>query len=221
MVLASAASGVGQRGERGEGTATAPNRSLSLLQTPGANTGIGLALTKQLVGDFGCRVYLGSRCPDRGAAAVEDVRRSVPAERQDFVELLTIVSSWCTCVQEAPSISTLHTRVACLLVMSIGCIRRRIRQIGSQIPRREARRRTQSLRNSEQRRHRHVPRHVAIRGARYKCSRSSTRREQLPAPLGFKRGSDSQRRERRGTEVLRNALVAARYESVHQPLDTG
>ena len=59
-------------------------------QTPyqGANTGIGLALTKQLVADHGCHVYLGSRNAERGALAVEEVKKS----SGESVELLTIVS---------------------------------------------------------------------------------------------------------------------------------
>ena len=48
----------------------------------GANSGIGLALTKQLVAER-CHVYLGSR-----NAAVEEVKASAG----DSVELLTIVS---------------------------------------------------------------------------------------------------------------------------------
>ena len=54
----------------------------------GANTGIGLALTKQLVADYGCHVYLGSRNAERGAKAVEEVKASAG----ESVELLTIVS---------------------------------------------------------------------------------------------------------------------------------
>ena len=54
----------------------------------GANSGIGLALTKQLVSQDGCFVYLGSRNADRGAKAVEEVKASAG----DSVELLTIVS---------------------------------------------------------------------------------------------------------------------------------
>ncbi|KAL7546981.1 hypothetical protein ACHAWF_010301 [Thalassiosira exigua] len=42
----------------------------------GANAGIGLALTKQLVADHGCHVYLGSRSAERGARAAEEVRRT-------------------------------------------------------------------------------------------------------------------------------------------------
>lgn len=54
----------------------------------GANTGIGLALTKQLVKDHGCHVYLGSRSVERGQRAVDEVKR----EAGDSVELLSIVS---------------------------------------------------------------------------------------------------------------------------------
>lgn len=54
----------------------------------GANTGIGLALTKQLVKDHGCHVYLGSRSEERGQKAVDEVK----GEAGESVELLAIVS---------------------------------------------------------------------------------------------------------------------------------
>ena len=54
----------------------------------GANSGIGLALTKQLVADHGCHVYLGSRSSEKGMQAVEEVK----ATSGDSVELLNIVS---------------------------------------------------------------------------------------------------------------------------------
>jgi len=40
----------------------------------GANSGIGLALSKQLCAEHGCHVYLGSRSSERGAAAVKSVQ---------------------------------------------------------------------------------------------------------------------------------------------------
>lgn len=55
----------------------------------GANSGIGLALTKQLVAD-NCHVYLGSRNAERGMKAVEEVK----AAAGPSVELLNIVSSF-------------------------------------------------------------------------------------------------------------------------------
>ncbi len=55
----------------------------------GANTGIGLALTKQLVKDHGCHVYLGSRSEERGQKAVEEVQR----EAGESVDLIAIVSA--------------------------------------------------------------------------------------------------------------------------------
>ena len=69
-------------------------QTLSLSMSPrrvlvtGANTGIGLALTKQLVKDHGCHVYLGSRSVEKGEKAVDEVKR----EAGDSVELLNIVS---------------------------------------------------------------------------------------------------------------------------------
>eukprot|EP00571_Detonula_confervacea_P012568 CAMPEP_0172312482 /NCGR_PEP_ID=MMETSP1058-20130122/17669_1 /TAXON_ID=83371 /ORGANISM="Detonula confervacea, Strain CCMP 353" /LENGTH=309 /DNA_ID=CAMNT_0013025961 /DNA_START=25 /DNA_END=954 /DNA_ORIENTATION=+ len=52
----------------------------------GANSGIGLALTKQLVADHGCHVYLGCRNEERGLQAVEEVK----ATAGDSVEYLNI-----------------------------------------------------------------------------------------------------------------------------------
>ena len=54
----------------------------------GVNSGIGLALTKQLIADHGCYVYLGSRNAERGMKAVEEVK----ATAGESVELLNIVS---------------------------------------------------------------------------------------------------------------------------------
>ena len=67
---------------------------LKRILVTGANTGIGLALTKQLVSDYNCHVYLGSRNAERGASAVEEVKKCTG---KDSVELLTIVSV-CVCV---------------------------------------------------------------------------------------------------------------------------
>ena len=39
----------------------------------GGNSGIGLALCKQLVADHGCRVFLGSRSLERGEAALQEI----------------------------------------------------------------------------------------------------------------------------------------------------
>ncbi|KAL7544309.1 hypothetical protein ACHAWF_007692 [Thalassiosira exigua] len=52
----------------------------------GANQGIGLALTKQLVADHGCYVYLGARDAARGAEAVEEVKATAGTS----VELVTV-----------------------------------------------------------------------------------------------------------------------------------
>jgi nucleoside-diphosphate-sugar epimerase len=64
------------------------NMSKRRILVTGANSGIGLALTKQLVADHGCHVYLGSRNAERGMQAVEEVK----ATSGNSVELLTIVS---------------------------------------------------------------------------------------------------------------------------------
>lgn len=70
-----------------------PAKSLTMpprrILVTGANTGIGLALTKQLIKDNGCYVYLGSRNAEKGKKAVDEVKR----DAGDSVELLNIVSS--------------------------------------------------------------------------------------------------------------------------------
>ena len=63
----------------------------------GANSGIGLALTKQLVKDHGCHVYLGSRDIIKGQRAVEEVKKTAG----DSVELLNIDVSKDESVQAA------------------------------------------------------------------------------------------------------------------------
>lgn len=64
-----------------------PDNMRRILVT-GANSGIGLALTKQLIADHGCYVYLGARNAERGMEAVEEVK----AVAGKSVELLNIVS---------------------------------------------------------------------------------------------------------------------------------
>ncbi|CAJ1963538.1 unnamed protein product [Cylindrotheca closterium] len=54
----------------------------------GANTGIGLALCKQLCKDHGAKVFLGSRSVDKGQAAVKDVLDYAGADAK--VELVQI-----------------------------------------------------------------------------------------------------------------------------------
>ncbi len=61
-------------------------------QKIGANAGIGLALTKHLVADYGCHVYLGSRDAVRGANAVDEVKKFSAGKDGGSVELLMIVS---------------------------------------------------------------------------------------------------------------------------------
>ena len=63
----------------------------------GANSGIGLALTKQLVKDHGCHVYLGSRDIIKGQSAVDEVKKTAG----DSVELLNIDVSKDESVQAA------------------------------------------------------------------------------------------------------------------------
>mmetsp|Transcript_18872 Transcript_18872/g.29566 ORF Transcript_18872/g.29566 Transcript_18872/m.29566 type:complete len:303 (-) Transcript_18872:58-966(-) len=63
----------------------------------GANSGIGLALTKQLVKDHGCHVYLGSRDVIKGQKAVDEVKQTAG----DAVELLNIDVSSEESVQSA------------------------------------------------------------------------------------------------------------------------
>ena len=64
---------------------TSPTMTRRILVT-GANSGIGLALTKQLVKDHGCHVYLGSRDIIKGQRAVDEVKKTAG----DSVELLNI-----------------------------------------------------------------------------------------------------------------------------------
>jgi NAD(P)-dependent dehydrogenase (short-subunit alcohol dehydrogenase family) len=56
----------------------------------GANSGIGLALTKQICKDYGVKVYLGSRNAERGAKAVEEVKEYCGGTTDDIVELIVI-----------------------------------------------------------------------------------------------------------------------------------
>lgn len=65
----------------------------------GANSGIGLALTKQLVADHGCYVYLGARSEEKGKKAVEEVK----ATAGDSVEYLNIDVSNANSVKAAAS----------------------------------------------------------------------------------------------------------------------
>lgn len=55
----------------------------------GANRGIGLALTKQLVSEYGCHVYLGSRDKEMGERAAEEVRVECKCD-SSMVECLEI-----------------------------------------------------------------------------------------------------------------------------------
>mmetsp|Transcript_11119 Transcript_11119/g.20978 ORF Transcript_11119/g.20978 Transcript_11119/m.20978 type:complete len:282 (-) Transcript_11119:29-874(-) len=55
----------------------------------GGNSGIGLALCKQLAQEDGCYVYLGSRNPKKGAEALESILSSAP-ECKGKVEVLEV-----------------------------------------------------------------------------------------------------------------------------------
>merc|ERR1712232_1243696 len=54
----------------------------------GANTGIGLALCKQLCKDHGAKEFLGSRSAEKGATAVEEVKQHAGSDAK--VEALQI-----------------------------------------------------------------------------------------------------------------------------------
>mmetsp|Transcript_8608 Transcript_8608/g.25270 ORF Transcript_8608/g.25270 Transcript_8608/m.25270 type:complete len:294 (+) Transcript_8608:48-929(+) len=58
----------------------------------GGNTGIGLALCKQLVAEDGCHVYLGSRNAEKGAAAVKSILAAAP-EAEGKLELIQVDTS--------------------------------------------------------------------------------------------------------------------------------
>lgn len=54
----------------------------------GANSGIGLALCKQLVGkEYGCRVFLGARSAEKGNAAVSEIKKETPEAKIECVEI--------------------------------------------------------------------------------------------------------------------------------------
>jgi len=59
----------------------------------GGNSGIGLALCKQLVAEKGCFVYLGSRDPAKGAAAVKSIVDAVPGSEGKIESLQIDVAS--------------------------------------------------------------------------------------------------------------------------------
>ena len=56
----------------------------------GGNSGIGLALCRQLVVDHGCHVFMGSRSLERGQEALDTLIASLPAGRQDSFELVHV-----------------------------------------------------------------------------------------------------------------------------------
>ena len=66
----------------------------------GANAGIGYALCKQLVADYGCYVYMGARNLDRGKNALKSLVEEAP-EVSNKVELVQIDTSSADSVQAA------------------------------------------------------------------------------------------------------------------------
>eukprot|EP00617_Octactis_speculum_P007063 CAMPEP_0185774978 /NCGR_PEP_ID=MMETSP1174-20130828/80669_1 /TAXON_ID=35687 /ORGANISM="Dictyocha speculum, Strain CCMP1381" /LENGTH=73 /DNA_ID=CAMNT_0028462403 /DNA_START=25 /DNA_END=243 /DNA_ORIENTATION=+ len=62
--------------------------SLRKILVTGANSGIGLALCKQLCIDYGVHVYLGARDLARGAMAVEEVKAAAgPDASIDLIQI--------------------------------------------------------------------------------------------------------------------------------------
>ena len=59
----------------------------------GSNDGIGLALTKVLVRDHGCRVIMTSRSEERGTKARTDVKAEFPDAEVDLLQLDVCESS--------------------------------------------------------------------------------------------------------------------------------
>mmetsp|Transcript_976 Transcript_976/g.1275 ORF Transcript_976/g.1275 Transcript_976/m.1275 type:complete len:291 (-) Transcript_976:193-1065(-) len=59
---------------------------ISVLVT-GANSGIGLALCKQLAKDHGAKVFLGSRSVEKGQAAVQEVLDMAPGSIVEMVQI--------------------------------------------------------------------------------------------------------------------------------------
>ena len=55
----------------------------------GGNSGIGLALCRQLVVDHGCRVFMGSRSLERGAAGLKSITDAHP-ESAGSIEVVQI-----------------------------------------------------------------------------------------------------------------------------------
>ena len=63
--------------------------SLKRVLVTGANTGIGYGLTKRLLTQHNCYVYLGSRSLEKGNAAIEDLIKEFP-ECKGKVELVIV-----------------------------------------------------------------------------------------------------------------------------------
>lgn len=60
---------------------------LKKILVTGGNSGIGLALCKQLVLEHDCHVFMGSRSLARGKEALASLQSSLPSDRADRIEL--------------------------------------------------------------------------------------------------------------------------------------
>ena len=72
-----------------EGSRMTSQATKNILVT-GGNSGIGLALCRQLAVDHACRVFMGSRSLDRGGSALEALRSSLPRDCVGSIELLPV-----------------------------------------------------------------------------------------------------------------------------------
>ena len=63
--------------------------NLKRVLVTGGNQGIGFALTKKLITEHGCHVYMGARNMDRGNAAIEKLI-SEDSKCEGKVELLNV-----------------------------------------------------------------------------------------------------------------------------------
>lgn len=85
----------------------------------GGNSGIGYALIKQLVADYGCYVYMGARNEERGKKAIEEL----PDDCNGRVELLVVDVSDLKSIQDAAEVlkGKLGDEKLYALVNNAGC----------------------------------------------------------------------------------------------------